>query len=168
MRAEVVTAIDILPTDNPVLRMAVGESKSIDLTLQASDQQPFAVVGFRADPTVTVSVQSAAEGSPAPPPATGRKSKPVAAGSSRYRVRITPKPGAGVGQSIAHVTFKTDRDKARKIPIRAIVSVVGPVQVMPSQIILKPSAQPFEATALIRKPTGRTRRSVRAGTADAH
>jgi hypothetical protein len=166
LRADVVTAIDVLPTDSPTLRMAAGESKSIDLTLQATDQQPFTVIGFRADPSVVVSIQSAAEASPAAPPAPSRRVKPVAAGSGRYRVRITPKAGAAIGQSIARVTLKTDRKKAEKIALRVIVAVIGPVQVLPSQIILRPSAKPFEASVLIRKPGGEALRILGVETAD--
>ena len=166
MRAQVMTTIDVLPTDNPMLSMAVGESRTIDLMLQATDQQPFTVLGLHKDPSVAVTVQSAAEGTPGP--AADGTSKPVAAGSSRYRVRITPKAGASVGQSIAHVTLKTDRKKAKKIAIRAIVTVAGPVQVLPQQIILKPSAEPFSATVLIRKPTGDPLRILGVETADPH
>jgi hypothetical protein len=166
LRAQVMTAIDVLPTDNPVLRTAVGESRTIDLMLQATDQQPFTVLGLRKDPTVAVTVESAAGGPTAPPPAARGRSKPVAAGSSRYRVRITPKAGASVGQSIVRVTLKTDRKKAEKIAIRAIVTVVGPVQVLPQQIIVKPSAEPFSATVLIRKPTGDALRILGVETAD--
>jgi hypothetical protein len=165
LRALVVTTIDVLPTDNPMIRMAFGESKTTELTLQATDKQPFDVLTVTADPSVSVAVR-AAPGEPSAKPRRRKGAAAVAGGSSRYLVAITPKSATVVGQSIAHVTLTTDRKKAEKIPIRAVVTVVGPVQVMPAQIMLKPSAEPFSATILVRKPTGDPLRILGVETAD--
>jgi hypothetical protein len=165
LRAFVLTTIDVLPTDSPIISVPLGNSKTTELTLQATDQQPFEVLKLTADPAVSVTVEPA-PGEPAAKPRRHKGAPPIASGSSRYRVAITPKPDTGVGQSVAHITLTTDRKKAKKIPIRAIVKVFGPVQVVPEQIVLRPSGTPFSATVRVRKPAGEPLRILGVETAD--
>jgi len=154
LRALIVSLIEVSPTENPIIRMTGGESKPTELTVQATDKQPFAVLAVAADPPVTVTVRNAPGEPSVEPRATKGAAQPIAVGSSRYLVTITAKTDAPVGQSIANITLTTNRKKAEKIAIRAVVAVVGPVQVSPQQIMLKPSAEAFQATVKVGKASG--------------
>src|SRR5438094_7377919 len=116
---------DVPPTDTPVLRTAAGEPTPTELTVSAGDGKAFDILAVKADPAVRVTVR------PDPPVhAAGRAvprahRRPVAAGSRRYLVTITPTPRAPVGSSVANVTLSTNRPKAEAVPIRAILFVVG-------------------------------------------
>jgi len=154
LKADIVSLIDVSPTDSPTIRTTWGEPKTTELTLQATDKKPFDVLSIEADPIVTVTVRSA----PGEPTVKARAKKgvpkPIATGSSRYLVAIIPKKDTAVGQSIANVNLTTNREKAEKIGIRAVVSVVGPVQFNPVQIILRPSPDGFETTVKVSKASG--------------
>ena len=166
LRALVVSLIEVLPTESPIIRMAAGESKPTELTVQATDKQPFDVLAVAADPPVTVTVRSAPGEPAAKPRAIKGAAQAIAAGSSRYLVTIAAKKDAAVGQSIANITLTTNRKKAEKIAIRAVVAVVGPVQVSPQQIMLKPSAGAFQATVKISKAAGAPLRLLGVESAD--
>ena len=154
LKADVASIIDISPTESPIIRTTWGEPKPTELTLQASDKKPFDVLAIEADPTVTVTVRSAPGEPVVKPRAKKGAPKPVAAGSSRYLVAIAPKKDTAVGQSIANVTLTTNREKAEKLRIRAIVFVSGPVQFFPQQVVLRPSPNGFETTVKVTKEGG--------------
>ncbi len=138
LKADIVSLIDVTPSDAPMLRMTIGEPTTADLTVSASDGQPFDILSVASDPSVGVMVKPADGTRPAPKakPAHGG---PLASGSSRYLVTITPKK-LSVGQSVANVTLTTNRPKAEQVPIRAVLVVAGPLQVTPTQLVVRPGA----------------------------
>ena len=154
LKADVASIIDVSPSEAPLVRTAWGEAKATELTLQATDKKPFDVVSIEADPMVTVMVRSAAKEMAVNPRAAKGAPQPIARGSSRYLVAIAPKKDTAVGESIANVTLTTNRENAKKISIRALVSVLGPVQAVPAQIVLKPSPDGVEVTVKVTKPSG--------------
>jgi hypothetical protein len=154
LKADVASIIDVSPTESPIIRTTWGEPKATELTLQATDKKPFDVLSIEADPIVTVTVRSAPGEPLVKPRAKKGAPKPVAAGSSRYLVAIAPKKDTAVGQSIANVTLATNREKAEKISVRAIVFVSGPVQFFPQQIVLRSSPNGFETTVKVSKESG--------------
>jgi len=153
LKAEIVTVIDVAPNDTPLLRATVGEPKPTELTVSATDGKAFDVLAVQADPSVEVTVRPDAATR-----AAGRKGRrahghPVAAGSSRYRVTITPTQKAPVGQSVANVVLTTNRPKAETVRIRPLLLVLGPVQVVPPQLSVRPGPEPV-LHARITKPGG--------------
>ena len=143
LKADVVTLVDVSPTDTPTLRMAVREPKPTELTVAASDGKPFDVVSVESDGRVDVSV------APAPGAAPGKaKMKkgagkpPVAAGASRYVVRLAPKADAPIGNSVSTVTLTTTVKGAETVPIRAAIFVIGRVAVTPTYLAVRPSPEP--------------------------
>jgi len=157
LKAEIVTVIDVAPSDTPVVRTTVGETRTTELTVSATDGQPFDILALKADPSLAAMVR------PAPgTPVTRRKpqggARPVAAGSSRYLLGITPTKDAALGQSIANVTLTTTRPNAETVSIRAILSVSGLVQVDPPQLVVRPGAEAPVVHVKIRKPHGSTLR----------
>src|SRR5439155_481653 len=87
-----VTRAAVAPSNTPVLRTTAGEPKPTELTVSAADGKAFDILAVQADPSVRVAVR------PDPPPPAARHpaprahGRPVAAGSSRYVVTITPTP----------------------------------------------------------------------------
>jgi hypothetical protein len=156
LKAEIVTVIDVAPSDTPVLRTTVGEPTPTELTVSAGDGKPFDILAVQADPSVRVTVRA-----DPPPPAARRPSsrahgRPVAAGSSRYLVTITPTEKATVGASIAKVTLTTNQPKAETVTIRAVLSVTGRVQVVPPQLVVQPGTEAPVLHVKIAKPRGGT------------
>ena len=154
LKAEIVTVIDVSPSDTPLLRATVGEPQPTEITVSATDGKVFDVLAVQADPSVEVTVRP----DPATP-AAGRKGRrahgqPVAAGSSRYRVTITPTQKAPLGQTFANVVLTTNRPKAETVRIRPVLLVVGPVQVVPSQLAVRPGPEAPVLHARITKPGG--------------
>jgi len=154
LKAEIVGLIDVAPTDTPVLRTTAGEPTPTELTVSAGDGKAFDILAVKADPSVRVTVR------PDPPAhAAGRAvprahGRPVAAGSRRYLVTITPTPRAPVGSSVANVTLSTNRPKAEAVPIRAILFVAGQVQVTPPQLVVRPGPEAPVLHVKITKPRG--------------
>jgi len=152
LKADVVTVIDLQPTETPVVRTKVGEQGTTEITASAADGNPFDVLAVKADPSVVVTVR--------PDPATHphRKAKgprgAIASGSNRYRVTIAAKPDLPIGQSSANVTLTTNRAKAETVPIRALLVVSGRVEVAPPALLMQPGPGPV-VHARIRKPGGR-------------
>ena len=101
LKAEIVSLIEVAPTDTPVLRTSVADPKPIELTLSAGDGKPFDVLAVKADPSVAVTVQVP----PGTPTSVARPRRgqagPVTARSSRYLVSIVPTGSAPMGQSTA-------------------------------------------------------------------
>lgn len=154
LKADIVSLIDVSPTENPIMRMTWGDLKPTELTVQATDKKPFAVLKVETDPQVTVTVRNA-PGEPVVKARTKKGApKPVAAGSSRYLVAITPTKNATVGQWVGNVDLITDRDKAEKVTIRPMITIAGPVQFDPVQILLRASPDGFQSTVKLKKPSG--------------
>jgi hypothetical protein len=151
LKAEIVTELDVTPTDTPVIRATRGDPKPTELTISASDGRPFTIVALQADPSVAVSV---APPSTAPAPKKKRAAKVVAADESRYRVSILPKADLPVGQTIANVTLTTDRPKAEHVAIRAVIAVVGAVQVVPDRLVLHGANATAPVHGRLTKATG--------------
>jgi hypothetical protein len=153
LKGEIVTLIDVAPTENPVLRMTVGERKSTEVTVAAADRKPFDVLAVQADPSVEVTVR------PDPQAASARKAKrsaagAVARGSSRYVVTIAPSPSVTVGQTIANVTLTTNRARAEKVALRPVLIVAGRVAIEPSYLHVQPGPEPIVLHAKIVKSGG--------------
>jgi hypothetical protein len=129
LRAEVTSVIDVAPTDSPVLRTPAGP-RSAELTVSASDGKPFDILTVVADPSVKVTVRPAPDGKRGAPKRA--KGGPVAAGSSRYLVTLTPTDAAPAVQSVANVTLTTSLEKARTVPIRGVLFPVRPSPVPPA------------------------------------
>jgi hypothetical protein len=133
LKADIVSLIDVTPSETPVVRTTVGAATPTEVTVATTDGKAFDILAVQADASVGVTVQ------PAPGAGTaGRRVKrshdgPLAAGSNRYLVTITPKPEVPVGESVANVTLTTNRPKAEKVPIRAFVVVTGPERALPQQ-----------------------------------
>jgi len=152
LTAEIVTELDVVPTDSPVMRMTRGDPKPTELTVSAPDGRPFTIVALQADPPVAVTVAPPPDAPPAPKKK--RAAKVVAAGASRYRVSILPKADLPVGQTIANVTLTTDRPKAEHVAIRAVIAVVGAVQVVPDRLVLHGANATAPVHGRLTKATG--------------
>jgi hypothetical protein len=140
LKADIVSEVTVAPTDTPVVRTAVGERTPTTLTVSAADGKPFDVLAVRADPRVEVTVGVP----PGAAPATARTRKrrdAVATGSSRYLVAITPKADTAAGRSVAVVTLTTTVPRAETVTIRAQLTVVGRVQVVPERLVVVPGPE---------------------------
>jgi hypothetical protein len=166
LKAEIVTVIDVAPSDTPVLRTTVGEPKPADLTLSASDGQAFDILAVQADPSVRVTVRPDSRPLGAHHPLPRLHPRSVAAGSSRYLLTITPTDKAPVGASIAKVTLRTNQPKAETVTIRAVLSVTGRVQVMPPQLVVHPGSEPPVLHVKIAKAGGGTLRILGVASSD--
>jgi hypothetical protein len=165
LKAEIVTEIDVMPTEAPVLRMTRGDPKPTELTVSASDGRPFTIVALQADPSVAVTVAPPSGATPGPKKK--RAAKVVAAGESRYRVSILPKADLPVGQRIATVTLTTDRPKAERVAIRAVIAVVGAVRVFPERLFLHGASATVPVHARLTKGTGAPVRILGVDSSDA-
>jgi hypothetical protein len=154
LKALIVGAIEVTPTDMPVLPMTVGEPKPTELIVSASDGTVFDVLSMQVDPLVGVTVRPAPGTPGAARKVKGSHGRAVAAGSNRYLVTIVPKKDAPVGQSFAYVTLKTSLPKAESVMLRASLVVAGRVQVTPQQLVIQPSADALVLHVKITKPTG--------------
>jgi hypothetical protein len=152
LKAEIVTELDVAPTETPLVRMTRGDPKPTELTVSASDGRPFTIVALQADPSVVVTVAPASGATP--PPKKKRAAKAIAAGDSRYRVSLVPKADLPVGQTIANVTLTTDRPKAERVAIRTVIAVVGAVQVVPERLFFHGAGASLPVHARLTKRTG--------------
>jgi hypothetical protein len=151
LRAQVVAPVAFAPSETPLIRMVAGEPKPTEITVSATDDRPFDVLAVQADPLLDVTVRPAGDAAPGQArPA----QKPVATGSSRYLVSITPKPDTPVGEAIRNVTLTTNLPRAGTVLIRAVLVVAARVQVVPERLVVQPSAEPPVVHARIRKRTG--------------
>lgn len=140
LQADVVTAVEVTPSDTPVIRMGVGEPKPAEITVAALDGRRFAVLAVQADPMLGVTVRPA----PGARVKTPRRRGPqaVASGTNRYLVTITPRADLPVGQASAKLTLTTDLPKGTTVPIRAVIFVTGAVRVVPSRLTVRPAPTP--------------------------
>jgi hypothetical protein len=154
LKGDIVVAIDVKPNDTPVLRTTLGETKPTELTLSAVDGKAFDILTVEADPALAVKVRPA-PGSPPPPRSKkAAKERPIAAGSSRYLVTLTPTSKAPVGQSRPNVKLGTNHPNAEVVPINAVLMVAGLVQVVPPVLGVRPGGDEIVVHATISKPNG--------------
>ncbi len=155
LKAEVITVIDVAPSDTPTLRTTVGETTTKELTVSTTDGQPFDVLTLKADPALRATIRRAPGAPVARHPAKRAPGpRPVAAGSNRYLLAITPTKDAAVGSRIANVTLTTNRARAETVTIRAILSVMGLVHVEPPQLVVKAGTEGPTAHVKIAKAKG--------------
>jgi len=157
LKVDVVSVIDVTPTDAPRLQGKVGELRPVELTVSAVDGKPFDVLRVETDATLAVSVRPAPGASL--PPVTGRTKKrakdtPLATGSSRYLATLTPTENAAVGQFISTVTLVTNHPKAERIPLRATLLVTGPLAVSPERLFVRSNAAARVQHVKVVKPEG--------------
>jgi hypothetical protein len=165
LQAEVMTAVDILPNDLPVLRATAGDATQATVTLAASDGKPFDVLGVQADRSVKVAVAPAdADGTH--PKAPRHMRGKVATGSSRYTVTIVATDRATLGQSFANVTLATSLPKAKSVPIRVALFVTGAVQAVPGRLVLAPTTEVPVFHVKITKTAGKPLKLLGVASAD--
>ncbi len=124
LRADVVPALTLSPTDSPLLRGTAAELKPIELVLASNDGQPFDVLRADADPLLTVHV--------APDPG----ARPA---RTRYRVTIAARPGVPAGRSGPIVTLVTSHPHAPPLTVRVNLAVVPAVSVAPKHVVVHAS-----------------------------
>jgi hypothetical protein len=129
--AEVMHALDVLPTDQPVLRAPVSALQPMELTVAAPDGAPFAIVRVEEDPLLAVTVRPDAAGTP------------PAGEHRRHRLTLTPKRDLAVGTYTPTVTLVTTRPKAERFELRPTILVTGPIATMPTQLELRAAAAPM-------------------------
>ena len=137
LKAEIITAIDVQPGDTIPVEGRAGALKPREVTVSSTQGRPFDILAVKADPSLAVTVRSAAgrDGGRAK-----AKGGPVASGSSRYVVTIAPKETAPVGRTVAAVTLTTNHPEAESVPVQVILTVSGDVQVSPETLVLDPRA----------------------------
>jgi hypothetical protein len=149
LRATIVSAIDVLPNETPIIRGTVDDLKPVVVTVTARDKRAFDIVKIEAPPTVSVQVAGGAPGKPAKP----RKGT-VASGRSSYEVTIAPAKAAPIGHTIATVVLDTSHPKAHTVQIRAMVTVTGRVVVQPAQLFMAAVTNNTSQHVKISKPAG--------------
>jgi hypothetical protein len=125
IKAEVVPALAITPTDSPRLRGAAAELKPVELVLASNDGQPFEVRRADADPVLTVRVSP-------DPAATPPK--------TRYLISIAVKPDVHAGRSGPIVTLVTSHPHAPPLTVRVNLDVTPAVTVEPKGVLLRASS----------------------------
>jgi hypothetical protein len=108
LKADVVTALDVTPTESPFIRTTQGDPRPTELTVSSSDGRPFTILAVQADSSVAVTARPAPNGEPA----------------LRYTLSILADRDLPQGRKIATVTVTTDREKAERIAIRPTILVV--------------------------------------------
>jgi len=135
VKAEITTAIDVQPSDSVPVQGRVGALEPKEVTVSSTQGRPFDILAVKADPSLAVTVRSAAGQD-------GRRAKAkggaVASGSSRYVVTITPKETAPVGRTVAAVTLTTNHPEGESVPLQVILVVSGDVLVSPETLVLEP------------------------------
>ena len=149
LKAEIVTVIDVAPSNTPVLRTTAGEPKPTELTVSAADGKAFDVLAVQADPSVRVAVRPDPPTPAARHPAQGAHGRPVASGSNRYVVTVTPTPKAPVGSSIAIVKLSTNQPK-----------------VVPQRLEVQPGPEAPVLHVKISKPGGGTLKILEVASSD--
>jgi hypothetical protein len=131
--------------------VVAGEEKPTEITVSATDDRRFDVLAVQADPLLAVTVRPGGDVAPG-------KAKPGrragATGSSRYVVTIAPKPDVPIGQAVREVTLATNLPRAEKIPIRVVLAVAAPVQVVPERLVVQPAVEAPVVHARISKRDG--------------
>src|SRR2546427_296017 len=136
----------------PVPRTTAGGPRPTALPVRAGAGRASHPLPGRAAPSAGVAVRPAPPTPAARHPVQRAHGGPVAAGSSRYLVTITPTPKAPVGSSIANVTLSTNHPKAETVTIRPVLSVTGPVEFVPQRLQVQPGPEAPLLHVKIRKP----------------
>ncbi|HJQ84806.1 MAG TPA: hypothetical protein VKA21_12060 [Candidatus Binatia bacterium] len=153
LKADIVTAVDVTPTDRPVLRAPAGTTTPLEVTVASADGKPFDVLAVEADPRLVVAVKPAGTAA-APKKKAGAKSTAVASGAARYTVSIAPKADVPIGQSTAYVNLATSVKKAEKVPINLVLTIVGPLEASPSRLLIAPATEPPVLHVRVRRHAG--------------
>ena len=124
LRATVIPALDVRPSDSVVLHGQIAELKPVELALASNDGQPFDVLRADADPALSVQV--------APDPA-------AAPARTRYRIVIAARPNVPAGRSGPIVTLVTSHPHAPPLTIRVNLDIVPAVSVEPKHVFLRPA-----------------------------
>jgi len=135
LKAEITTAIDVQPSDSVPVEGRVGTLKPKEVTVSSSQGRPFDILAVKTDPSLAVTVRSAAGQDGGRAKARGGA---VASGSSRYVVTIAPKETAPVGRTVAAVTLTTNHPEGESVPLQVILVVSGDVRVSPETLVLEP------------------------------
>jgi hypothetical protein len=146
LKGDIVVAVDVKPTDTPILRTTLGDGKPTELTLAAVDGKPFDVLTVEADPLVAVKVRPAPGAPPAPRSKQPAARRPIAAGASSYLVTLVPSAKAPIGQSRPSVKIGTSHPDAAIVPINPVLMVTGLVQVVPPTLAVRPEGTELHAT----------------------
>ncbi|HEY2385329.1 MAG TPA: DUF1573 domain-containing protein [Candidatus Binatia bacterium] len=139
MKADVIPALAITPTDSPLVRGAAAELKPVELALASNDGQPFDVLRADADPVLAVHV--------APDPA-------AAPPKTRYLLSISVKPDARAGRSGPIVTLVTSHPHAPPLTVRMNLDVTPAVTVEPKHLLLQASSPDAVQHVRITKASG--------------
>jgi hypothetical protein len=139
IKAQIVPALAITPTDSPLLRGAAAELKPVELVLAANDGQPFDVLRADADPVLTVHVTP-------DPAATPPK--------TRYLIAIAVRPDAHAGRSGPIVTLVTSHPHAPPLTLRVNLDVTPAVAVEPKGVLLRASSPDEVQHVRITKASG--------------
>ena len=166
LKAQVASPIDVAPSDTPLVTTGFGEAKPTELTLSATDGKPFDILAVQANPSVHVSVRGAPAAGPPGPAAATSNGSPVAGGSSRYRVTLTPGRDVPVGRSLATVTLTTSLEKEPTVLIHAILVVTGQLEVVPDQLWLEPGSTATPLHVRIRRLSGVGLKVLAVGSSD--
>ena len=119
--ADVRRALDVLPSDRPVVRGPVGAFPPIVLTVTTPDDAPFAITDVEHDDLVTPRVETLSP--------------------SRHRLTLTPKADLAIGSYSPRVTVVTTRAKADRFALHPTLVVEGPLVVVPPAIRFGSPAQ---------------------------
>jgi hypothetical protein len=120
MRATVMGLLHVTPTDKPIVRRSVGDTRALELTVAAPDGTPFSIARVEDDPILRATV------APADRATTGA--------ARRFRVTLTPKADLAVGTYTPTVTLVTTVAKAERFTLTPTIVVAGPLTVMPPQL----------------------------------
>lgn len=145
VRANVRVAINIEPRDVVTLAGRPEELLPAEVTLVAAEGEAFAVLsaessldGLRVTvtpaPTAEATPPAAASSPTAPAAGSGA---PLATGSSRYLVTITPTDEFPMGRGAGRITVTTDHPKMPDLPIRLTYWVRGPIETQPQTVFFR-------------------------------
>ncbi len=138
LSVDVVAALTVSPTENPVMRGRPQDLKPAELTFASTDGKPFDVVRVDADPKLVVTVKPAGKKTGnAPGKGANAATAPIAAGSNRYTVTIAAKPDVTMGHSAARVILATSRTKTPSMAIHVNLTVLGELEVTPEWLFLR-------------------------------
>ena len=139
IKAEIIPALAITPTDSPVLRGVSTELKPVELALASNDGQPFDVLRADADPVLMVHV--------APDPA-------ATPPKTRYLISVGVRGDVHAGRSGPIVTIVTSHPHAPPLTVRVNLDVTAAVAVEPKGVLLRASSPDEGRHVRITKTSG--------------
>jgi len=122
--------------------------------VSAGDGKAFDILAVQADPSVRVAVRPDPPTPAARHPAQRAHGRPVAAGSSRYLVTNHAHAEGAGGLLDRDRDAQPNQPKAETVTIRAVLSVTGPVQVVPQRLEVQPGPEALVLHVKISKPRG--------------